>query len=752
MAADITSDDFVAKSSDVLAAQEAALKTAHEKALAELNRIQIEAAGKGHNLSSFEDYEMYEATGIGRYVIMRDKGWEPLYNIISNDKDQKSIVANIDFSANIYPEFDGVIGEHFESPYLLDPLDDKFMSFKPLRDNLAAVRNFLVENYFANPPHGMTDEKAKACLNQIAAYVGDGLYNNWLFLGVIPNHDPRKPFIDLERASEPDGKGAQYVYDKILEMQRQSSWLRPFDAVKALFGGKKQHDWQLPSSETTGFLEEFRSEQSHEASLKEQEETATQSLAAIEAKMQAVRDARTLTNVATDIDSLGNQLIYTAMHMEGVAQLSEPVRRDAVDIAHEILRKLKLSIGGKQLLDGLKMAPNDDMATLGGIKGVAMVYERLLAWARANNDNAIFQHPSVLAATQAIGQLGYQAKREALRMAELAKNGVVASAITEQLKRLPAAYAQMGNASFGSLLETVENGMNTILARTQQVSVSGAKIGHSVEDSLGTTLSREPTAGSGKQVGMDNAAQRNAQALAADQQAQMAMAQRMHSQLAAQARQQQAQGQQATQAQQPAPRGNSTVGRQSLQAAQSARQQQRQTTAATTNPNNPAMTALTPAQQQLMARQANVAATAEAARRRDEQNRLEQQRLQQVAQQETAARNAQRAAQRAAMRIDPSMLSGMRNATSLNGVAQGTPVVMGGRRIDPTTIRNSINAKPASPQAPQANAVAPTTLTPSASTTAAKPTLSNPDDDKQTSLTPIPPTQQPPTRGGGRSF
>ena len=189
MAADITSDDFVAKSSDVLAAEEAALKAAHEKALADLNRIQIEAASKGHNLSPFDDFEMYEATGVGRYVIMRDKGWEPLYNIISNDNDHKSIVANIDFSANVYPEFDGVIGEHFESPYLLDPLDDKFMSFKPLRDNLAAVRNFLIQTYFANPPHGMTDETAKDCLNQIAGYVGDGLYNNWLFLGVIPNHD-----------------------------------------------------------------------------------------------------------------------------------------------------------------------------------------------------------------------------------------------------------------------------------------------------------------------------------------------------------------------------------------------------------------------------------------------------------------------------------------------------------------------------------------------------------------------------------
>lgn len=744
MAADITSDDFVAKSSDVLAAEEAALKAAHEKALAELNRIQIEAASKGHNLSPFDDFEMYEATGIGRYVIMRDKGWEPLYNIISNDKDQKSIVANIDFSANIYPEFDGVIGEHFESPYLLDPLDDKFMSFKPLRDNLAAVRNFLIQSYFANPPHGMTDEKAKDCLNQIAGYVGDGLYNNWLFLGVIPNHDPRKPFIDIERASEPDGKGAQYIYDKILEMQRQSSWLRPFDAVKALFGGKKQHDWNLPSASATGFLEDFRSELTHEESLAQQEAAAVQSVAAIEAKLQAVHDSRALTNAATDIDSLGNQLIYTAMHMEGVAQLSEPVRRDAVDIAHEILRKLKISIGSHNLLDGLKMKPSDDMATLGGIKGVAMVYERLLAWARANNDNAIFQHPSVLAATQAIGQLGYQAKREAQRMAILAKNNVVADAIGEQLKRLPAAYTQVGNATFGSLLETVENGINTILARTQEVSVNGAKVGHSVEDSLGTTLNREPTAGTGKQAGIDDAAQRNAQALAADQQAQTATAQRIHSQLANQARQQQAQGQQAAQSQQPAPRGNSTVGRQSLQAAQSARQQQRQTTTATTNPNNPAMAALTPAQQQLLARQASVAATAEAARRREEQNRLEQQRLQQISQKETAARAAQRAVQRAAMRIDPSMLSGMRNATSLNGVAQGTPVVTGGRRIDPATVRNSMTTKPTTAPAAAASP------TQAAAPQTAKPSPSTIEDDKQPNATPLPPTH--PTRGGGRGF
>ena len=203
-----------------LEADEGAIALAYSKALAELNYLQRQQSqAQMTTASGTEHYSMHEAPGIGRYVVPRRTGWNALIDIIHDP------VPNIDFSANIYPQFDGIIGEHFESPHLLDPLDDQYESrrylgaypgrkpYEDLRDNLAAVRNFLLQTYYANTPDGLTAEKAKQSLAEIAAFVGDGLYNYFLFLHLVPNHNPTKPFIVLTKAQAPHGQGAQYIYE-----------------------------------------------------------------------------------------------------------------------------------------------------------------------------------------------------------------------------------------------------------------------------------------------------------------------------------------------------------------------------------------------------------------------------------------------------------------------------------------------------------------------------------------------------------
>lgn len=705
MSNDITNPEFTTPSSDLYAEEEAALATAHAQAVAELNRLREQASIDDKMKGENPDYSLHEAKDIGQYVIPRRTGWKALLKIIHDP------VPNIDFSANIYPAFDGILGDHFQSPYLLDPLDDHYESYEDLRDNLAAVRNFLLQTYYANTPDGMSPEKAKTALAEIAGFVGDGLYNNWLFLGLVPNHNPSKPFIDLSRAREGGGKGAQYIYEKILEYQRHSSWLRPFEKLTELFGGKVHPDWKLPPANQTHFRdfafktikEDMSPEQMAAMAIANAQNRAT----AIEDRLSSIRDARALSTTATDLDAIGNHLLYTAQHMEeGVAHLSEPVRVNAVEIARDILRKLKLSIGGAATLDGLNMKPTDDMATLGAIKGVATVYERLLAWARSNNDAGILQHPSVIAATRAIGQLGLLAKLEGLRMAELAGNTALSTALREQIKRVPEAFKTTRGTTFGDLFDAIESGMNTILYRTQQVSVTGAKVGFSRENTLGQNLSSAPTAGIANQVNASQAAaERNAQAAQADQQAALAQAQKMHAQMAASARAAQQQGQQAsTQAPPPQPsRSNATVGRSALRNAQN----QQRTTPVKTNITSSAtpLANLTPAQQMQAQRNATQAAAAQASREREEQLKHELQRQQQ--QQLLAKQQAQKAAAAAfakvkatAQSLPPGMAESLRNSVSLKGVT-GAPVVTGRAALN-QKIQAEIAAKapPAPPPGP----------------------------------------------------
>ena len=694
MVADITSKDFVAEPSNTLDGEEAALQAAYAQATAEIAAAREKASAVVSEPVSMANYSQHDVPGLGRYVIPRRTGWKFLLDIIHDPK------PNIDFSANIYPAFDGIIGEHFQSPYLLDPLDEKYESYENLRDNLAAVRNFLMESYYASNKSGMSPAQAKAAMAEIAGFVGDGLYNNFLYGGIIPNHDPRKPFIDLKEASEPGGHGAQYIYERILAHQRSSSWLRPFDMVIALFGGKAHMDWKLPAALETHFTDELEHDIAPIGTTANPklDEVNTAIMAAsakqteLQARLDAVRDAKAMTNTAHDLDDIGNHLVYTATNMEGVAHLDAPVRRNAVDIAKDILRKLKFTLGNVNVVDGLKMKPSDDMAALGAIKGVATVYERLLAWARGNNDTEIFQNPSVIAATQAIGQLGYMAKREALRFAEMSGNTKLASTIGEQIKRLPESFKPAAGTTLGSLLDKVQSGIDTVMNRTQQVSVAGGQVGQTVDSKLGSSMGSNPVAGTANQVGIDNAAKRNMQAAIGDQQAAQAQAQQANNQLAAQARAQQTQGQAAAKPAQTTTRAGSTVGRQAPANART-----RQTAAPTVTTTAPAPVPLTPAQQQAAQRSATSTALANAARERAEHEHHdhEVQRQQQLLNQKKM--NDMAKAKAAINKIDPSMLKGFQSATNTQGL-MGTPIT-GGRKIDPKAIQASMT-KPVAPPPP----------------------------------------------------
>lgn len=716
--------------------EEAKLAAAYAQATAEVARLQERASTLNSEPVGNEAYSQHDVEGIGRYVIPRRTGWKHLLDIIHDPK------PNIDFSANIYPTFDGIIGQHFQSPYLLDPLDGNYESYENLRDNLAAVRNFLMQSYYATDKSGMTPAQAKAALAEIAGFVGDGLYNNFLYAGIIPNHDWRKPFISISEASEPGGHGAQYIYERILAHQRSSSWLRPFDAVLQLLGGKPHMDWKLPEAEATHFTDWIGkdiapTEVSANPKLDEVNAAimaASAKQTELQARLDAIRDDKALSNTAHDLDDIGNHLVYAATNMEGVAHLDEPVRRNAVEIAKDILRKLKLNLGSVNVVDGLKMKPSDDMATLGAIKGVATVYERLLAWARGTNDTSIFQNPSVIAATQAIGQLGYMAKREALRLAELSGNAKLAGSIGEQLRRLPESFKPKEGTTLGNLTDTIQSGIDTIMTRTQQVSVSGGQVGQSVDSKLGSSMAQNPTAGASKQTGVDNAAKRNQQALMGDQQAALQQANKLNAQMAAQARSQQAQqpqgqGQQAAAAAKPpqqAPRTTSTVGRQAVGNARP-----RQTTAPTVTTTVPAPAPLTPAQAQAAQRSATSIALANAARERAEQERAQQemQRQQQLLNQQRA--NDLAKAKAAINKLDPAMLKGMQSATSTQGLV-GAPIT-GGRKIDPKSVQASMNK--AAQNTPTAGS---------------KPLTPEEQLRQQQALQAQQPTS--PTRGGGRGY
>ena len=627
-----------------LVREAAALDDVVAQAQAELREI-TDAASHADQLaeaSLYENCSTHNVPGVGRYAVPNESGWEALIGIIHD----RSV--DVNFSITDYPYFDTIIAKIINSPYFDDPEDAKFDSekFRNTRDNIAAVRNFIMQTYYAETPPGMTYEKAQQSMEQIANFVGEGLRNNQVFLGFIPYHDDSKPFIDINLACQPNGKGAQYIYERILEMQRQSSWKRPFSAVVALFGGKTFEDWMLPSAIATPFVGDVfaQADKGHLA-----EDMAAEKLANLQAEREALQQVIEKTALASDMDAMGNQLLSTASRLTDVSQLSEPVRQDAIEIAREILRKLKLGLGTKNARDALRLNPGDDVAAVGGVQGVAMVYERLLAWGRGI-DAKIAQHPAIASATLAVGQLGYLAKLQALELAKSVGNMPLAERIGARIAQMPAAYKDIGNASFGELLQRVEGGIDTVLNRIQAIQGPGASVGHKAGNELGGTyMNAAPIAGQALQTtndgsNRDAAGKRNAEILAAEAAVAQAQAARIQSQTAARAAQQ---GQQTPPAAQPRPTNPRQVAQQQRNVAQ---QQQR-----SSSTNNPLLNPNLTAAQRAAMMQRNAAMRASVAN--DHQHEEQHQR-------EVAARQA-------AMKIDAKTLQSLKAATNATGLVDG---------------------------------------------------------------------------------
>lgn len=293
----------------------------------------------------------------------------------------------------------------------------------------------------------------------------------------------------------------------------------------------------------------------------------------------AAREHIANSATASELDSLGDYLLSRSEAMQAVSTMSEPAKNDAIALAREILRKLKVSFGTCTILDGLGLRNAEDGVLFGSIKDVVQIYEQMVAWA-CGIDASIMSDPSVQAAISAIGKIGYFAKLESERLAKKANLSVLVNRLNEQRAALDAKFSG-SQENLGQLLDLIERGMNRVINRVTSVSVSGASVSHA-QESLGHFMSAAPTAGLARSLNAelnsnrDALGKRNTEMLMAEEAAHQAEAARVMAQNTARAKRNE---------KQPAATAPARPAANARQAMQQARAQQRrqQTTVATTN-------------------------------------------------------------------------------------------------------------------------------------------------------------------------
>lgn len=359
---------------------------------------------------------------------------------------------------------------------------------------------------------------------------------------------------------------------------------------------------------------------------------------------------------ATALERLSEELLESTEAMQSVATMTEPVLADAIAIAREILRKLKVRFGETKVLDALSVRTADETSELDGLSLVAQTLEHLLAWGRAI-DASIMGDPSVQAAINAIGQVAVIAKMESLRLAKKSRDMFLADSIRQRMGSINPKFKAPSARTFGALIDTVERGMNRVLTKVQDISMSGAGVSHAKEQN--SFMHTTPIAGQSMQQGVqagkdrDATGRMNTEMLLAQEMTAQAEAARIASQNAARQRQQ---GQQAPSA--PA-RPTPGTGRQVVQQARAQQQRTTTTPSTTTNPNAMNTMAATQAARMTALRLANIhqAHEEEEHHHRDQEQVL--QRQLQVARDAAAKAAAQKAAaQKVAASINPNMLKG----------------------------------------------------------------------------------------------
>jgi hypothetical protein len=500
-----------------------AVNDALASAREEFDALHISAADADSMEGAAQGVRVYTIENVGRYAAPIDDSWEALEEVLATPE------YALGFAPHAFPGFDHLITS-------AHPLD---MATLPTH-GITALRNYLFTLYYDRTPEGMTAEQARQALEGISRFLAHGLYSVQMGRREVSG----QPYLVPEKANAAGSAGPRYLYQRLHRQHRQIGWLRPLHAIAALFGGHAHADWRLPPVTETPFVD-IPAEELTPALLSEGAE-----LSAIDAALayigklteqQLVRDEQYHTSEAAhDLEALGEQLLHDAEHMQDITQISEPVRQDAIEIAREILRKLKVKLDKKRVIEGLSVQPqSDDVEELGGLKGVAKVYERLLAWGRGV-DASIMQHPSILAATLALGKLGHAMKLEALKLAQLAGNVQQATLLKQSMGSAPKHFTELEEEEFAILLYRIEQGIDTVLNRVQEINGPGAAVGHSPAKELGSYMSGTPIAGGanqGRAEGVGNRDITGKQQAAAQQQqanASRAQMQRVATQIAQQ--------------------------------------------------------------------------------------------------------------------------------------------------------------------------------------------------------------------------
>lgn len=404
---------------------EQSLATANQQIedLKTLNKQMLTELQVGDNQAEVPVANAQYLNGLGKYMIPAQNTLENHYRLIYDRSNE------LDFWPEQSPAFDGIVAQTFLDPAFSMGHHPRYFDYEPLRDNISTVRNYVLQAVMngVDQRDGEQMRSAERKLEQMGREIGVALQRDSLF------KRPGSASLDVSDVSEP-GVGAAKIYELLTEKQASAGIMAP---LKSLFG-YTYTDWGLPPIENTPFsnanveafcMSDFGKEKApgHMAALeaaqvtqaarsarREAEELLEQQQAQSQPEPVAEPAAPEPTGFsqAQKLSVMGAGLAGSAFSLDRVRKLSAPVKDRSVELAREIIDKMRINLGGTTRDQWLELPAEAAVAQNEAINSIAKVYSDAYQTA-LDSDPAIRDNPAVQQGNDAMGKLAYLSKQQA---------------------------------------------------------------------------------------------------------------------------------------------------------------------------------------------------------------------------------------------------------------------------------------------------------------------------------------------------
>lgn len=389
---------------------------------------------------------------IGKFVTPASNTWQD-YSLTTE-------MADIGFDPEQYI-FDKAVGQASKNSAIYDPSAFRYKDYAPLRHNLAVMRNFVLNHMYGEELDEVEarDKQKFSIVVQIGHEIGDLLRrgNNFLLANpLMPHVSPKEANVDYE--------GAVALYKQLLRVQNKNSWLAPLDFLWHIRDREYFHqNWKLPPIELTPFgrLNMVAPPPADSIAATNIFRDGNLALAHAEAFRQSQENVPLM-----DMDNA--DLAPQAAQFNSIDSLSQSVKTKAIEIAREILEKLKIQFQGTPFMTVLDYNSDQFPRTMADLNTVIAVYQDHLKRG-LGLDPSLKDEPFVMRADEVLGFIGAQIKLRALDRAEMLGNTDYAAKIRSELEPMPARWLNPNSFTSNEVFTALEQAIEMVAVTLHQI-------------------------------------------------------------------------------------------------------------------------------------------------------------------------------------------------------------------------------------------------------------------------------------------